>query len=232
MKKYILVTGSSSGIGHYIAKQYASSPKEYSVIGIDMNDIDIPNCLFFKCDLRNELEANKIFEQIQKIDVAINCAGVSSTRKGLVDFTQTEIVEAWKENFIPTFNAVKNEIQLMRPHGGKIINIASITAQIGMKNFLAYSSAKAAIINMTKVAAIEHADDKIQINAISPATIDTPMIRKKFNGQLKDYSNVYYTKNCGSVADVFSVVKMLEANNFMTGNNITLDGGLTQLREI
>lgn len=64
------------------------------------------------------------------------------------------------------------------------------------------------------------------------ATIDTPMIRKKYNGRLRDYSDVYYTKNCGEVSDVYSVVKMLEQNNFVTGNDIKLDGGLTDLFEI
>lgn len=101
-----------------------------------------------------------------------------------------------------------------------------------MKNFAAYGAAKASIINITKVTAIENASNNIQINSISPANIDTPMIRKKYNGELKDYSNVYYTKNCGTVMDVYSVVKMLENNSFMTGSDIKLDGGITDLFQI
>jgi hypothetical protein len=58
------------------------------------------------------------------------------------------------------------------------------------------------------------------------------MIRKKYNGQLRDYSNVYPTKNCGTVEDVYSVVKMLENNHFMTGMDIKLDGGMTELFKI
>jgi hypothetical protein len=58
------------------------------------------------------------------------------------------------------------------------------------------------------------------------------MIRRKYNGSLRDYSDVYPTKNCGTVADVYSVVKMLEYNNFMTGTDIKLDGGMTELFKI
>lgn len=230
MQKTILVTGAASGIGHYIAYQY-SLLNNYTVICIDINEIcDIKNCVLFKVDLRNENIVKDLFNKISRIDLAINCAGVSSIRKEFIEFSQNEIIDSWQDNFLPTFNSLKNEIKIMKKqNAGKIINIASITGHIGMKNFVAYGAAKASIINMTKVTAIENSNNNIQINSISPATIDTPMIRKKYNGELRDYSNVYYTKNCGTVLDVYSVVKMLENNNFMTGNDIKLDGGITDL---
>lgn len=232
MRKVIIVTGAASGIGRYIVDAY-SKIDDYEVICIDNNPINNIKCESFKVDLKDENATNYIFEQIERVDLAINCAGVPSTRKQMVEFSKTEIVECWQENFIPTFNAMKNEINIMIKQGsGKIINVASITGHIGMKNFLAYGAAKAAIINMTKVAAIEQSNNNIKINSISPATIDTPMIREKYNGVLKDYSNVYYTKNCGTVEDVFAVVKMLENNNFMTGQDIKIDGGMTDLFEI
>lgn len=231
--KNVVVTGSASGIGHYIAKQYALN-KNYRVFCFDINKIEgIKETTSIEVDLKIEKQVEKTFSEIERIDIAINCAGVSSLRKEVLSFSQTEIVEAWSDNFLPAFNAMKNEIIIMKKQNyGKIINIASITGHIGMKNFLAYSSAKASIINMTKVAAIEHAKNNIQINSISPASIDTPMIRKKYNGSLRDYSNVYYTNDCGHVADVYSAVKMLENNEFMTGSDIKLDGGLTNLFEI
>jgi hypothetical protein len=55
------------------------------------------------------------------------------------------------------------------------------------------------------------------------------MIRRKYNGKLKDYNDIYYTHDCGNVHDIFSIVKMFEENNFMTGNDIVVDGGLTNL---
>ena len=233
MKKFILVTGVASGIGNYVAHQYASLDN-YSIFGIDINNCEnIKNIKFFKADLKDENQATEAFSKIPKIDLAINCAGVSSARKELIEFSASEISSCWQDNFMPTFNSMKNEIEIMKRNGFvKIINIASITGHIGMKNFLAYGSAKASIINMTKVAAIEQSENNIKINSISPATIDTPMIRKKYDGELKDYSNVYHTKQCGNVSDIYHVIKMLEENNFMTGSDIKIDGGLTDLFRI
>jgi NAD(P)-dependent dehydrogenase (short-subunit alcohol dehydrogenase family) len=233
MQKFILVTGASSGIGQYIAHKYASS-ENYAVFAIDIIPSDNrQNFTFFKADLKEESPLAEIFSKIPRIDLAINCAGVSGVRKELSEFSALEITNCWQDNFLPAFNSLKNEITIMkRSGGGKIINIASITGHIGMKNFLAYSTAKASIINMTKVAAIEQAANNIKINSISPATIDTPMIRKKYNGGLKDYSDIYYTRNCGTVSDIYYIVKMLEENNFMTGNDIKIDGGLTDLFRI
>lgn len=89
---------------------------------------------------------------------------------------------------------------------------------------IAYSSAKAAIVNLTKVCAVENAP-RILINAISPATIDTPMIRRKYNEQLPDYTAAYLTESCGSTHDVWTAVKFLIDNNFMTGSDLVMDGG-------
>lgn len=228
--KNVVITGSASGIGKYIAQEYALD-KNYNIFCFDINKTDVVSTAKnINVDLRIEEQVKQCFSEIESIDLAINCAGVSSLRKNILDFSQTEIIESWADNFLPAFNAMKNEIIIMqRQNYGKIINIASITGHIGMKNFLAYSTAKASIINMTKVAAIEQAKNNIQINSISPATIDTPMIRKKYNGEIRDYSDVYYTNDCGHVSDIYSVVKMLENNEFMTGNDIKLDGGITQL---
>lgn len=225
----VVVTGCGSGIGEYIANKYIQNG--YEVIGIDINNVKEDKVFkFIKLDLSDEEETEEVFKEIKGIDLAVNCAGVSSLRKPLLEFNSKELIKGIEDNIRPCFNALKNELKVMvKQKKGKIINIASITGYIGMKNIAAYSAAKAGIINITKVAAFEHSKDHIRVNSISPATIDTPMIRKKYNGSLKDYSNVYYTNDCGTTNDVYTVVKMLEENNFITGSDIKLDGGLTSL---
>ncbi len=229
MSKVALVTGASSGIGNHITHQLLKT--NYRVIAIDcnLNPFD-DSVTFFQLDLTNEDHSNKVFNEIEKIDAAINCAGVPCERKDLIEFSAIEITHEWQKNFIATFNALKNEIMIMRKHhSGKIINLSSISAHLGMKNFSAYGASKASISAISRIAATENAAYNIQVNAISPATIDTPMIRKKYNGKKRDYSDVYHTGDCGSVSDVFSVVKMLLENDFLTGSDIKLDGGLSGL---
>ncbi|MEO2218028.1 SDR family oxidoreductase [Chromobacterium vaccinii] len=233
MTTTVLITGAASGIGWRLLRHYAAADG-YRAIGMDLEAIpDCGDASRLLVDLVDERACRAAFSGIERIDLAINCAGVSSQRKSLLAFDAAELTACWQQNVLPAFNAMRCEIDIMRRHGGgRIVNLASITGHIGMKNFAAYGAAKASILNLSKVVAIEHAADGILVNTISPATIDTPMIRRKYGGQLRDYSGVYPTGNCGSTDDVLSVVRMLEQNNFMTGMDIPLDGGLTSLFSI
>lgn len=229
MQKTALVTGCSSGIGHFISQELSNNG--IKIIGLDYHNITTDyNFDFHLVDLTSEESVCSVFDRIGNIDYAINCAGISATRKKLIEFSSEEIANEWKFNFLATFNPLKYEILNMRKKNhGKIINISSITAHVGMENFSAYSSAKSSIYILTKVAAIENKSFGIHINSISPATIDTPMIRKKYNGKLKDYSNIYPVGKCGHPKDVYLAVNMLIENEFITGHDIRLDGGLTDL---
>ena len=209
MQKTALVTGCSSGIGHFISQKLSSNG--IKVIGLDYHNITSDyNFDFHLVDLTSEEAVCSIFERVGVIDYAINCAGVSSTRKKLIEFSSEEITSEWQLNFLATFNPLKYEILNMKQRNyGKIINICSITAHIGMENFSAYSSSKSSIYILTKVAAIENSKFGIHINSISPATIDTPMIRKKYSGKLKDYSDIYPVGKCGHPKDVYLAVMIL-----------------------
>lgn len=226
MSKYVVITGHASGIGHYAANQFHKNG--FNVIGVD-------NCISenldksirqVRCDLSNWEDAINAFKEIERIDLAINCAGVPGVRKEMTDITTKEILQSYKDIFLPAFNACKLEVMSMRKNSSvsKIINIASSTAAVGGKSMVAYSSSKAAIVNLTKVCAVENAP-KILVNSISPATIDTPMIRKKYSGNLPDYSQAYLTGGCGTVQDVWSAICFLVENNFMTGSDVVMDGG-------
>lgn len=145
------------------------------------------------------------------------------------------MINSWEKIFIPTFLSLREEIKMMNEMKSdapcKIVNIASFTAMFGCKNMLAYSAAKASIVNLTKVAAVE-CSPGILINSVSPATIDTPLIRKKYEGELPDYSSTYLTGNFGSVEDVFLAVDMLLKNNFITGYDLVIDGGFSSNFEV
>jgi len=231
-KTVVLITGSNSGIGEAVADYFHKSGN--TIIPIDYNDNNVNKKWNTNLvDLCNETSVECFFKSLDHIDIAINCAGVSGSRKRIIDYAADEFVDEFSLNFKALLNPLKNELLIMKKQNhGNIINISSITAHKGMSNMSTYSTAKAAILNLTKVAAIEHHQNNIQVNSISPATIDTPLIRKKYNGTLKDYSKIYYTHNCGTTNDVVSVVKMLISNQFLTGSDVKLDGGITDLLKI
>ncbi|RYV04137.1 hypothetical protein SOPP22_01680 [Shewanella sp. OPT22] len=229
-----IVTGHASGIGFYTAKQLHHLGYEVYGIDIKVNNILSNEIKQKRCDLRSEPESIETFSEIGDFDIAVNCAGVAGLRKPLKDFSLEEYQQSFNDVFSPLFNALKQEIKLANIDNDKrrrIINIASVTADYGAKNMAAYSAAKAAIINLTKVAAVEHAPD-ILVNSISPASIDTPMIRAKHKGNLPDYSQTYLTGDCGLDSDVFSVIEMLLKNEFMTGQDVKLDGGYSSVFKI
>lgn len=235
MKEKILVTGHASGIGNHIAKRFHESG--YSVIGLDLNlATDLPaDVVQVQCDLSDEESVTNVFNQLDTFSIAVNCAGISGVRKEICKLKTKDIMDSWKGIFLPTFLSLREEVLIMRKcpaeTKGRIVNISSFTALYGGKNMLAYSSSKAAIVNLTKVAAAENSPN-IFVNSVSPATIDTPMIRKKYNGGLPNYENSYLTGNCGSPEDVFIAVNMLINNNFMTGYDLVIDGGFSSNFEL
>lgn len=226
MRKNVIVTGHASGIGWYVAKKFHDDG--FNVTGLDKDratglDKSITQ---IQCNLSYWDEVVDAFSYIEKVDFAVNCAGVPGTRKSVTELTSEEIIDSYKAIFLPALHACKAEINCMLRNDqvSKIINIASSTASVGSRNMVAYSSAKAAIVNLTKVCAAEHAP-KILINSVSPATVDTPMIRAKYDGRLPDYSEAYLTGDCGTVNDVWTAVRFFIENNFMTGSDLIMDGG-------
>jgi NAD(P)-dependent dehydrogenase (short-subunit alcohol dehydrogenase family) len=203
----------------------------FTVIGIDINDTKIPNIhRFYKLDCSNQDEIKSVFNEIKSIDIAINCAGIGGVRKNILELTPTDILDVINSNFISMFMCNKEQIKIMRKQNkGKIINFSSILAHIGVQESLTYSASKAAIHILTKVAAAENKQYGIQINSISPATINTPLVKKINLNNKKKYEEIYPIGHMGQIDDIVSVVNMLINNNFMTGNDIILDGGLTNI---
>ncbi|MGX5025135.1 SDR family NAD(P)-dependent oxidoreductase [Enterobacter sp. UPMP2060] len=235
MRRKIIVTGHASGIGYHLANRFHDLG--FSVTGIDKNISDKLNCEIEQiiCDLSDEVSVTRTFRHLSGYTFAVNCAGVSGVRDKIVNLGKDDLIDSWEKIFIPTFLSLREEIKMMNEMKSdapcKIVNIASFTAMFGCKNMLAYSAAKASIVNLTKVAAVENSPG-VLINSVSPATIDTPLIRKKYDGDLPDYSSTYLTGNCGSVEDVFLAVDMLLKNNFITGFDLVIDGGFSSNFEV
>ncbi|PSW27624.1 hypothetical protein C9J21_21195 [Photobacterium phosphoreum] len=226
-----IVTGSNSGIGLHCFNELHK--RGFNVHGIDINYNNQEHENKYQCDLSDPDKARNVFDKIGDYDYAINCACISGVRKRFKDIQYEEYLTGFSDIISPFLNSIINEVRIynLNTNKKKIINIASSTAMVGGVNMSIYSSAKAAMINLTKVIAMENSPTLI-VNSISPATIDTPMIRRKYNNTMPNYSNAYPVGSCGNVNDVFSVIDMMIKNDFMTGQNIVLDGGYSSLFEL
>ncbi|MFG2657304.1 SDR family NAD(P)-dependent oxidoreductase [Streptomyces sp. NPDC048425] len=164
------------------------------------------------------------------LDVLVNAAGVGGAFGPLTEIE----VDDWDYTFDvllrSVFLGIKHAGRVMRAQGtgGSIINFGSVAGHAGALGVQPYSVAKAAVLHLTRVSAIEFAADSIRINAVSPGIIMTPLIdvtEKELEPVLGKVQPLPYAGKPHYVADVVSFLASNDAC-FITGENITVDGGL------
>ena len=166
-----------------------------------------------------------------RIDILVNCAGINIPQSA-VDVTE----EAWDKvidlNLKALFFCCQAVGKLMiAQNSGKIVNISSTMGSVGMARRAAYSSSKAAVNLLTKVLAIEWAPHHINVNAVAPTFVETPLTRPMFEekGFRESVLADIPMGHIASLKDVSGAVIYLasEASNMVTGHVLLVDGGWT-----
>jgi NAD(P)-dependent dehydrogenase (short-subunit alcohol dehydrogenase family) len=227
-KKIILITGTSSGIGEFLAKKFIDD--SYVVIGIARKKATIKNknYLHYITDINNERTLKRIFYSIKKkfkdIDVVVNNAG--STTEGY-EFSSFEI--NIKDNLNPTFLISKYSVELMKKRGGKIINISSIAGIAALPNNPGYNSSKAAINLLTKSFALDYGKYNINVNSLALGYFPTKMTKKSYADTKKNrlIKNNTILNRWGKLEEIWGPIKFLSSNeaNYITGQTLVVDGG-------
>jgi 3alpha(or 20beta)-hydroxysteroid dehydrogenase len=158
-----------------------------------------------------------------KLDVLVNNAAILKIR--LIENTTAEAFRRLVDvNLTGTFLGVRSVIAPMRDAGGgSIVNISSTAGLVGTPGHGAYGAAKWGVRGLTKTAALELACDKIRVNSVHPGPIETPMLPPGVN------ENAVPLSRYGTTADVAELVLFLasDASSFITGAEVSIDGGLT-----
>lgn len=181
--KRIILTGSSSGIGHALLRYfiqegaivYASSRNERELTTKDKQE-----CIFELLDLSNEKNVENyikgIIQKEDSIDILINNAGVAHNLALVEDISSDMLSSIVKDNLLPTFNMIKYVIPVMkRNNSGTIINMSSRAGRRAVPKLSAYTAAKFAVRGLTESAAKEVQDTGIKCISISPAGVNTGM---------------------------------------------------------
>ena len=244
MAKTALITGSSRGIGAAIALRLAKDG--YNIALNDLND-----GMFENNDITEKISAlgvevekfcadvskyadceamvKAVKERFGTIDVLVNNAGI--TRDGLMarmPEEQYDTVIAVNQKSV--FNMMKFAGNVMiRQKSGKIINLASVAGLYGNPGQINYSASKAAIIGMTKTAAKELGSRNINVNAVAPGFIQTPMTDKLTDEQKAKMLEAIAMKRYGKVEEIAGVVSFLASDDasYVTGQTIEISGGLS-----
>ena len=239
MKKIIIVTGASIGIGKEIAKELAK--KEYTVIAnynksekqalelkeeLEKENVEID---IFKADVSKRNEAQELVEytinKYGKIDVLINNAGISQIK----EFTQLTD-EDWNNMintnlnsvFYMTQEACKNMIHNKK---GCIINISSIWGVVGASCEVHYSVSKAGMDAMTKSLAKEMGPSNIRVNSIAPGIINTEMNINLSEEEINNIKEEIPLEKIGKAQDIEKCVEWLIEDEYTTGQVISINGG-------
>lgn len=193
--KTVVVTGGSGGIGSQICKTFAQEGYKVALI-YNTNlqkaqQLEKSGVKIYQADITNEKSVisafDKVREELGKISILINCAGISI--KGLFQLCTTEDFDKiFGVNVKGAFNCSKQVISdMLELEGGDIINISSIWASRPASCEVLYSATKGAINSLTISLADELRFSNIKVNAISPGFVDTPMNSGLSKEEVEDF---------------------------------------------
>ena len=238
--KTVIVTGASNGIGHGVAIGFAE--KGASVVLADLDEAAGAEAaaslqhkgwqaIFIKTDVREEKDIQQLMEKAVlsygSIDILINNAGKAK----FTPLHELEI-EEWDDlintNLRSVFLCSKAAANYMKKNdaGGAIINLASTRAMMSEPNSEAYAASKGGIVALTHALAASLSQERITVNAISPGWIETgDYARLRTEDHLQHFS-----RRGGRPQDIARACLYLtaEENDFVTGINLIIDGGMTR----
>ncbi|KYH45651.1 SDR family oxidoreductase [Branchiibius sp. NY16-3462-2] len=241
-----IVTGAAKGIGLEIATQLAKRGATVVISDIDGAAAEsaasaIPGAVAIACDVRNESQVVSLIDQtvdrLGRLDVMVPNAGI-----GVVQPLATTDLATWRRvlevNLDGVFLCVRYAGDAMKDRGGSIVTISSVTATAGSALIAPYAAAKAAVLNLTKTAAIEWRPLGIRVNAVLPGFIATDLVTDvaaDFEVNLGlpagGFSDLIVAKQgrWGDASDVSRAVAFLAdpEQSWITGAGLVLDGGLT-----
>lgn len=241
-----LITGGASGIGAATVREFLAQGARVMVVDLDVAVVEAfvaPLAAVYGGDrIRGTVADVARFEQVQsmvaetraawgRVDILFNNAGI-----GCIGEVPDVPLEKWQRTIAVDLDAVfyacREVIPLMRAQGGGvIINTASVSGMAGDYGFSAYSAAKAAVINLTRTMALDHARDGIRVNALCPGLVATPLISGAIASERigPHWTKVIPMGRPAQPEEMARAVRFMASDDasYMTGTTLVIDGGMT-----
>lgn len=240
MSKTVIITGASSGIGLAAAEHFLR--EGVAVFGLDIVEPGNSGINYIHCDVASIEAINDAVSVVQSevgvIDYAVSNAGVhfSATIEQTSEQDFDRLVDV---NFKSSFFFLKAVLPIMKAQGhGKLVMVASDQAFIGKRSSAIYGATKAAIAQLTKSTALDYADHNIQVNAVCPGTVNTPLYQHAI-AAYSDRSGIAMEEieveeaacqpmnQVGKPEAVADLIYFLTQVDFATGGLYPIDGGYT-----
>lgn len=232
IRETAIVTGAARGIGRGIVERLAEDG--YRVMALDwLDDVhevaaglrgigaDVDSAVV---DIRDRDAIAAIMDRIAPIDVIVNNAAVTGTRR-FEDLTEDDFRENFDINTVGTFIVAQEGARRMR-NGGRIVNIAS-RSFAGAPQMAHYAASKTAVVGLTRAMAIDLSPRDIRVNAVAPGVVDTEMLHYMTPERQKVMLELQLLGRIGQPEDIARAVAFLAAkeNRYITGQVLIVDGG-------
>lgn len=236
-----LIAGGGSGIGLAAARQLLSDGWRVAIADRDAaalqraaaelaeGDDVLPLALDVTDETAVEAAVAQAAERIGPLRGLVNSAGIGQD-KPFSDITAAEFLRILDVNVVGSFLVARAAVAAMRAAGGgAIVNLASVSGVRGSIGRTAYGASKGAVIAMTKVMAVELADDGIRVNAVAPGPVDTPMVKALHTPEVRAlYHRTVPQRRYGTPEEIAKAVSFLldgERASYITGQILGVDGG-------
>lgn len=237
--KVALITGGDSGIGRSVAVHFA---REGAIIAIAYLEEDEDalktktlveeegsSCLLLEGDIKDPEFCKKMvsetLDHFDKIDILVNNAAVQYPKDSIEEISIDQLTDTFKTNIFSMFYITKEVVPHLQK-GSHIINTTSVTAYRGSSHLLDYSSTKGAITSFTRSLAKNLASKGINVNAVAPGPIWTPLIPATFD-KVSDFGSDTPLGRAGQPSEVAPAYVYLASDDssYVTGQIIHVNGG-------
>ncbi len=239
--KKAVITGGASGFGKETALLFAKEGADVVILDLDLEGGKLTaediralgrKSLAVSVDVSKENSVKKGFKEaidfLDKVDILVNCAGLGRSKK-IQDLTLEEWMFVVNINMTGIFLCCREIIQHMIDNKyGKIVNLASICAQTGRLVSVDYAASKSGVVGITRALALQVAPDGINVNAIAPGPVATPLFEKNYTPETVDklMSTIPYIRR-GKPLDIANLILFLSSDEaeWITGEVVAINGG-------
>ena len=245
--KVALITGSSRGIGHDVARLYLENKarvvicgsklenaektvEEFVAMGFDRNmmlpiGVDMSNAESIRAAV------DEVIKKFGRIDILVNNAGITGTTS-LLELSDEELEKMFNINVFGLLKMTREVVKHMKEYGGSIINTSSMVGINGGRNQVAYASSKFAVNGITVSLAKELGMYNIRVNAVAPGAVNTDMMKSEVSDEMKNMLiNLTPLRRVAELNDLSGAYLYLASDYalFTTGTIIKIDGGAVSM---